>query len=256
MVRLQTSLGMRLFVAPLACAALCAGCVVLPYTSVAFADEAASDAATTVATSGVDAVEPAQSDASVDSVCAVKPEDVDACLGGRSVFTRAEAVYALIDASSLPQELADSEAVMACVLECGKSYDVSALANLKVAYVVVPEGALDGLVSADATDSGEADGDSKADDEAATSTDDAQTSADASQTATDVADATTQVVHLYGISQEQALSCGVYMATSLNAEYHFEGLEKASENVFAFGAGASSEPLSRNSPRHQTMRMA
>ena len=241
MVRLQTSLGMRLFVAPLACAALCAGCVALPYTSVAFADEAVSDTATTVATSGVDAVEPAQSDASVDSVCAVKPEDVDACLGGRSVFTRAEAVYALIDASSLPQELADSEAVMACVLECGESYDVSALANLKVAYVVVPEGALDGLVSADATDSGEADGDSKADDEAATSTDDAQTSADASQTATDVADATTQVVHLYGISQEQALSCGVYMATSLNAEYHFEGLEKASENVFAFGAGASSE---------------
>ena len=206
MVRLQTSLGMRLFVAPLACAALCAGCVALPYTSVAFADEAVSDTATTVATSGVDAVEPAQSDASVDSVCAVKPEDVDACLGGRSVFTRAEAVYALIDASSLPQELADSEAVMACVLECGESYDVSALANLKVAYVVVPEGALDGLVSADATDSGEADGDSKADDEAATSTDDAQTSADASQTATDVADATTQVVHLYGISQEQALS--------------------------------------------------
>lgn len=243
MVRLQTSLGMRLFVAPLACAALCAGCASLPYTSVAFADEATRDAAaaTVTATSGVDAVESVQSGASVDSACAVKPEDVDMCLGGRSVFTRAEAVYALIDASSLPQELADSEAVMACVLECGKSYDVSALANLKVAYVVVPEGALDGLVSADAADSGEAAGDSKADDEAPASTDGAQTGADASQADTEAPDATTQAVHLYGISQEQALSCGVYTATSLNAEYQFEGLEKASENVFAFGAGTSSE---------------
>lgn len=241
MVRLQTSLGMRLFVAPLACAALCVGCAALPYTSVAFADEASRDAAATAAPSGVDAVEPAQSDAPVVSACTVKPEDVDMCLAGRSVFTRAEAVYALINMSSLPQEFADSEAVMACVLECGKSYDVSALANLKAAYVVVPEGALDGLVSADATDSGEVAGDSKADDEASASTDGAQTSADASQAATDAPDATTQAVHLYGISQEQALSCGVYTATSLNAEYQFEGLEKASENVFAFGAGTSSE---------------
>lgn len=242
MVRLQTSLGMRLFVAPLACAALCVGCAALPYTSVAFADEASRDAATATVTSGVDAVvEPAQSDTSVDSACAVKPEDVDACLGGRSVFTRAEAVYALINVSSLPQELANSEAVMACVLECGKSYDVSALANLKVAYVVVPEGALDGLASADVTDSGEVAGDSKADDAAPASTDGVQTGADVSQAATDAPDATTQAVHLYGISQEQALSCGVYTATSLNAEYQFEGLEKASENVFAFGAGTSSE---------------
>ena len=241
MVRLQTSLGMRLFVAPLACAALCVGCAALPYTSVAFADEATSDAATATVTSGVDAVEPAQSDAPVVSACTVKPDDVDACLAGRSVFTRAEAVYALINMSSLPQELADSEAVMACVLECGKSYDVSALANLKVAYVVVPEGALDGLVSADATDSGEVAGDSKANDEASAGTDGAQTGADVSQAATDAPNATTQAVHLYGISQEQALSCGVYTATSLNAEYQFEGLEKASENVFAFGAGTSSE---------------
>ena len=241
MVRLQTSLGMRLFVAPLACAALCAGCASLPYTSVAFADEASRDAATTVATSGVDAVDPAQGDALVDSACTVKLDDVDACLAGRSVFTRAEAAYALIDASSLPQELADSEAVMACVLECGKSYDVSALANLKVAYVVVPEGALDGLVSADAADSGEVAGDSKADDEASASTDGAQAGADASQADAEAPDATTQAVHLCGISQEQALACGVYTATSLNAEYQFEGLEKASENVFAFGAGTPSE---------------
>ena len=241
MVRLQTSLGMRLFVVPLACAAFCAGCASLPCTSAAFADEATRDAATTVATSGVDAVDPAQGDALVDSACTVKPEDVDACLAGRSVFTRAEGVYALIDASSLPQELADSEAVMACVLECGKSYDVSALANLKVAYVVVPEGALDGLVSADAADSGEVAGDSKADDEASASTDGAQAGADASQEGTEAPDATTQAVHLYGISQEQALACGVYTATSLNAEYQFEGLEKASENVFAFGAGTPSE---------------
>lgn len=241
MVRLQTSLGMRLFVAPLACAALCVGCAALPYTSVAFADEATSDAATATVTSGVDAVEPAQSDAPVVSACTVKPEDVDMCLGGRSVLTRAEAVYALIDASSLPQELADSEAVMTCVLECGKSYDVSALANLKVAYVVVPEGALDGLASADATDSGEVAGGSKADDEASASTDGAQTSTDASRADAEAPNATTQAVHLYGISQEQALSCGVYTATSLNAEYQFEGLEKASENVFAFGAGTSSE---------------
>ena len=241
MVRLQTSLGMRLFVAPLACAALCAGCASLPYTSVAFADEASRDAATTAAPSDVDLVESVQGNASVDSACAVKPDDVDACLAGRSVFTRAEAVYALINMSSLPQELADSEAVMACVLECGKSYDVSALANLKVAYVVVPEGALDGLVSADATDSGEVAGDSKANDEASAGTDGAQTGADVSQAATDAPNATTQAVHLYGISQEQALSCGVYTATSLNAEYQFEGLEKASENVFAFGAGTSSE---------------
>ena len=241
MVRLQTSLGMRLFVAPLACAALCAGCASLPYASVAFADEASRDAATAVAPSDVDAVESVQGDALVDSVCTVKLDDVDACLAGRSVFTRAEAVYALIDASSLPQELADSEAVMACVLECGKSYDLSALANLKVAYVVVPEGALDGLVSADATDSGEVVGDSKADDEASAGTNGAQAGADASQADAEAPDATTQAVHLYGISQEQALACGVYTATSLNAEYQFEGLEKASENVFAFGAGTPSE---------------
>lgn len=241
MVRLQTSLGMRFFVAPLACAALCVGCAALPYTSVAFADEASRDAAATAAPSDVDVVESVQGDASVDSACAVKPDDVDACLAGRSVFTRTEGVYALINMSSLPQELADSEAVMACVLECGKSYDVSALANLKVAYVVVPEGALDGLVSADATDSGEVAGDSKANDEASAGTDGAQTGADVSQAATDAPNATTQAVHLYGISQEQALSCGVYTATSLNAEYQFEGLEKASENVFAFGAGTSSE---------------
>ena len=241
MVRLQTSLGMRLFVAPLACAALCAGCASLPYTSVAFADEASRDVATTAVPSDVDLVESVQGDASVDSACAVKPDDVDACLAGRSVFTRAEAVYALINMSSLPQELADSEAVMACVLESGKSYDVSALANLKVAYVVVPEGALDGLVSADVTDSGEVAGDSKADDEAVASKDGAQTSADASQEDADAPDAATQVVHLYGISQEQASACGVYTATSLNAEYQFEGLEKVSENVFAFGAGTSSE---------------
>ena len=241
MVRLQTSLGMRLFVAPLACAAFCAGCASLPYTSVAFADEASRDAATTAAPSDVDLVESVQGNASVDSACAVKPDDVDACLAGRSVFTRAEAVYALINMSSLPQELADSEAVMACVLESGKSYDVSALANLKVAYVVVPEGALDGLVSADATDSGEVAGDSKADDAAPASTDGVQTGADVSQADAEAPNATTQAVHLYGISQEQALSCGVYTATSLNAEYQFEGLEKASENVFAFGAGTSSE---------------
>ena len=241
MVRLQTSLGMRLFVAPLTCAALCAGCASLPCTSVAFADEATRDAATVTAPSGVDAVESAQGDALVDSACTVKLDDVDACLAGRSVFTRAEAAYALIDASSLPQELADSEAVMACVLECGKSYDVSALANLKVAYVVVPEGALDGLVSADATDSGEVVGDSKADDEASAGTNGAQAGADASQADAEAPDATTQAVHLCGISQEQALACGVYTATSLNAEYQFEGLEKASENVFAFGAGTPSE---------------
>ncbi len=247
MVRLQTSLGMRLFIAPLACAALCAGCVTLPLDSLAFADETAPGVAAAPTPSDGDAAESVNSDTQTDSACAVKFEDVDACLAGRPVFAQADSPYALIDASNLSPELAGNDAALACVLECGKSYDVSTLASLKVAYVIVPEGALDGFTStnSNATESGQVAAASKVDDTAVSSADGAQASANAPQADSGAAGAG-QTVRLYGISQEQALSCGVYTATSLNAEYRFEGLEKASQDVLVFGTVSSSGQASEN----------
>lgn len=231
MVRLHTTLGMRLVAVPLGLAALGAGVCSAPSSMCAYADEAPAALAEAVS---ADASQLAQSDSSPDVAVVVSPEDVDVCLAGQTAVGES---YALVGSAGLPDSLREAGFDIACAVCPGQTYDVSGLASLKTAYVCVPE-----IPSSQLAGSASASADVAASDASTTAaqqepSEDPLTDADS---APDAGLAALPATLLGADGQALRMAGALYGASAFASDGTFENLGPASEGAFAFEGGAVS----------------